>query len=62
MKIRDYFYTLIEAANELHVERRTMWRWIKSERVEAQRIGNITFIEKSEVERLKASLLVQDGD
>ncbi len=53
IQISNYFFTLTGAANELDVERHTVWRWIKVGKLEAQKAGGVVFIEKSAVEELK---------
>ena len=52
VKIAEQFYTLVEAANWLGVERHTVWRWIKAGRMDSQKVGGVVFIEKGIVERL----------
>ena len=55
MQISDYFYTKGEVVKELGVNRITIWRWIKSGRLNIQRIGNVVFISKWEIELIKGS-------
>lgn len=51
--ILDDFYTMSRMAEALDVERHTIARWIRNGDVNAQKVGTIWFIEKSEVERIK---------
>lgn len=60
--IKEHFLTAVQLATELGVDRKTIFNRIQRGEIEAQRVGRTTFIERSEVERLKLSLLVQDGD
>lgn len=51
--IRDHFFTTVGAATEIGVERHTIDRWIKSGKLEAQKVGTVVFIEKSAIKELK---------
>lgn len=56
MRISDYFYTEGETAKVLGVNRATIWRWIKEDKFDTQKIGGykgIVLIPKWEVELLK---------
>ena len=53
MQIGEMFYTLTEAAALLGVERHTIWRWIKDNKLSAQRAGGVVFIAKEAVENLR---------
>jgi excisionase family DNA binding protein len=53
MSIKDNYFTLSEAANELNVTRQTVFRWIKSGKITAEKVGRETLIEKTEVFRYK---------
>lgn len=53
MQIADYFFTETQAAGLLGVSRITIYRWIKSGRLNIQRVGNVVFIPKWEVELIK---------
>ena len=55
MKILDYFCTESQAAELLGVSRITIYRWIKSGRFNIQRVGNVVFIPKREIELIKES-------
>ena len=46
-------YTLGEAAREAGVHRITFWRWVKSGKVPAYRIGREVLIENTTVEALR---------
>jgi len=53
MKILDFFCTEAQAAKFLDVNRITIWRWIKSGRLDAQTIGREVLIPRWQVELLK---------
>ncbi len=53
MEISDFFYTEGEAAQELTVNRLTIWRWIKAGKFNIQRIGREVLIPKWEVDLLE---------
>jgi excisionase family DNA binding protein len=53
MKLADFFYTSEEAAKILGVTHVTIWRWVKSDKLNAQYIGREAFIPKWEIELLK---------
>ena len=53
IRIADRFYTLTQAAARLGVERHTVWRWIKTGKLEAQKAGGVVFIERGAVDRLR---------
>lgn len=53
MKITEYFFTEGQAAEELSVNRLTIWRWIKAGRFNIQRIGREVLIPKWEVELIR---------
>ena len=53
LRIDEAFYTLTEAARCFGVERHTVWRWIKGNKLPAQRAGGVVFIEKGAVEALR---------
>jgi excisionase family DNA binding protein len=48
--------TLKEAALELQVDYKTVWRWIQEERIEATKPGRVYLIRRSEVNRLRSSV------
>ena len=64
IRVGEHFLTLTQAANELGLERRTIWRWIKGGKLEAQKVGNAVLIEKCLIAELKRDLglFVQDED
>lgn len=51
--INEAFLTYGKAADALGVSRMTLWKWIKSGKIEAHRIGREVLIEKAVVEKLK---------
>lgn len=53
MKISDIFYTEKQASEVLGVNRITIWRWVKSGRLNAQYIGREALIPKWEIELIK---------
>lgn len=53
MQILDYFYTENQVAEQLGVNRITVWRWIKGGRFTIQRVGREVLIPKWEVELLR---------
>ena len=53
LSITDYFYTMTEAAELLNVNRLTINRWVKEGKLDAQRVGRVTFIEKEQADELK---------
>ncbi len=53
--ISEKFYTLTEAAERLQVERHTIWRWVRSGKLAAQKAGGVVFIEKRLVDRLRSA-------
>jgi len=57
MNIFDYFCTESQAAGLLGVNRVTIWRWIKAGKFNIQRVGNVVFIPKWEVDLLKAKAI-----
>ena len=52
MQILDYFYTEKKAAELLRVNRITIWRWIKSGKLDIQRVGGVVFIPKEQIDSL----------
>ena len=55
MKILEYFYTESEAAKRLGINRITIWRWIKAEKLNAQRAGGVVFIPKEQIDSIPRS-------
>ena len=53
MQISDYFYTEDQAANQLGINRITIWRWIKAGKLNVQKVGNVVFIPKEEINTIK---------
>jgi hypothetical protein len=54
---RDSYYRLSEAARVLHVNRKTMWRWLRAGKVRYVRRSDWFYIPASEVERLKKGIV-----
>lgn len=52
MRILDYFYTEGQAAEQLGLNRITIWRWIKAGKFNIQRVGGVVFIPREEIESL----------
>lgn len=53
MRIKDYFYNINETAELLGVSRVTVWRWLKSGKVDGEVIGNSNLIPRWQVHLLK---------
>ncbi len=53
MEILNYFCTESQAAKLLGVNCVTIWRWIKGRKFNIQRVDNIVFIPRWEVELIK---------
>ena len=53
IQIAEHFFTMTQAAEELKVERHTIWRWVKAGRLDAQRVGRVSFVERKAIEDLK---------
>lgn len=49
MPLKDIYYTISEAAKELNVSRQTIYRWITDNKIEVEKIGGVTLIEKPKV-------------
>lgn len=47
------YYLLGDGAKALGVARTTLWRWIKSGKLHAYRVGREVLIEKAELEKLR---------
>ena len=56
MDIHSTFCTLADAAVDLGVERHTISRWVKSGKLESQKIGDIVLIERTVVGKLKSTM------
>ncbi len=56
MQIAEHFYTMTEAAELLQVDRVTIRRWIDSGKLDAQRAGRVTFVDKRQVDTLKGTI------
>jgi excisionase family DNA binding protein len=53
MGLKDHYYTVAQAAEELNVTRQTIYRWIKNGILKAETIGRETLIEKAEIFRYR---------
>ena len=51
--IRDYVYTIQEAAAALGVNRETVSRWLKAKRLSGENIGGVVLLPKWAVEMVK---------
>ena len=49
----DEFYTVSEFANTLKVSPRSLWRWIACKKIKAVKVGGVTRIPRSELDRIK---------
>ncbi len=52
-EILNDYYTHKQAAEALGVTKKTLWKWIRSGKLEGHRIAREVLIEKAEVNRLK---------
>jgi excisionase family DNA binding protein len=50
IRISELFYTEAEAAVALGLNRITIWRWIKQGKLHSQRVGNVVFIPREEID------------
>lgn len=50
-RVRSEYYTLGEASKELSVSTVTIWRWIRTGRIDASGLGREVLIEKSIIDR-----------
>ena len=48
----DEYYSADETASRVGIGVATVWRWIKADKIKADRVGGRTLIPKSEVDRL----------
>lgn len=53
MRIKDYFFSIIETAELLNVSRVTVWRWLKSGKVDGEFVGNSHLIPRWQVHLLR---------
>ena len=51
MALKDKYFTISEAAQELGVTRQTISRWVASGRLPAEKVGRETLIEKTQLQR-----------
>ena len=56
-QVRNEYFTLGEAAKELSVSKVTIWRWINTGKIDADRIGREVLIEKSIIERKRRNVV-----
>ena len=54
IQVQADFYTHKQATLVLGVTRKTLWRWIRDGKIQGHNLGREVFIEKAEVERIKA--------
>jgi excisionase family DNA binding protein len=52
-QIEATYYTYAQAAKELGIGKMTLWRWIKSGKLQTYRIGREVLIEKEAVRALR---------
>ena len=50
MMIREQVYTITEAARLLGVNRATIRRWVKAGKLDAENIGGVVLLQKSQVD------------
>lgn len=55
MKISDYFYTVNQATKVLNINRITIWRWSKKNKLDIERVGREVLIPKWQIELIKQS-------
>lgn len=53
MVLKDNYYTVSEAAEALGITRQTIYRYLNSRQINAEKIGRETLIEKTEIARFK---------
>ncbi len=51
--IEKRYYTLGQAAQELHHSRQTLWRWAKTGQLQVYHIGREVLIEKAVIDALR---------
>jgi excisionase family DNA binding protein len=59
MALKDYYFTISEAAKELGVTRQTISRWIADGEIRAEKVGRETLIEKVELRQYRGKKLDQ---
>ena len=58
MMIAEQFYTLQETADRLGVSRNTVWRWVKAQKLQAQKAGGVVFIDRRLVDTISETATV----
>ena len=53
--ISDFYFTLAEAAEHKHVDRHTIWRWVRSGSLPAKKVGREVLILKEDLTRVSRS-------
>jgi len=51
MAIKNMYYTISEAAEELDTSRQTIYRWIANNKIPTEKIGGVVLIEKTVVDK-----------
>ena len=59
--IREQVYTITEAARLLGVNRVTIRRWIKTGKLNAENIGGVVLLQKSQVDFMEAVKELEGG-
>ena len=52
MMIAEQFYTLQDTADRLGVSRNTIWRWVKADKLQAQKAGGVVFLDRRLVDTI----------
>ena len=47
--LKDAYFTISQAAEELHVSRQTISRWIARGKITAEKVGRVTLIKKEDL-------------
>lgn len=62
MQSNDEWMTLKEAASRLRVHYITLWKWRKSGKIRAYKVGGVIRVKKSDVDELLLAGAVEDAD
>ncbi len=49
MALKDTYFTISEAANELNISRQTLYRWIADSKIATEKIGGVILVKKDDV-------------